>query len=420
MPSSRSPEQQPDGSSYPPATAELTIEEITSAEQLKSIAPIWDSLLAQSARPEIYLTYEWMSTWWQCFRDESRHLKVLLVRESGQPVGIAPLMLTNEHLLGLRVRTVAFLTTRRFADAPTNFSASLDFITVPSRSAEVLHAVMTYLTRGGHDWDFVRLHPIPGSSATIQELTRLSDDFGLSCFSTEVIKNAYVFTGMPWEQHLNSLSKNFRKQLRAQERKLAALGPIEYELVTNPSDIDRAIEDMMNIERRSWKWNVGISINSVAFRNFYPEFARTAVKRGWLNLWLMHINGENIVYEFAVIYNGQAEILKGSFDNQYHHYSPGNQLAQKEFETYFGTARRIGLLWGDAAAKQRWQVTFEPHHEIHIFNTTLYARCLHALIARAHIYFVLRHVTDISRRLARKLHIRLRTSELTREDQVHT
>jgi CelD/BcsL family acetyltransferase involved in cellulose biosynthesis len=396
----------------------LTVEEISSPEQMSMLEPVWDSLLAQSARPELYLTYEWMSTWWRCFRDESRRLLILLVRDADRPVGIAPLMLTTDRLFGLRVRKVEFLTTMCYANAPTNCAATLDIITVPDRSAEVVRTVMTYLRSREHDWDFLRLHPIPQSSVTAGELSRCAETFGYRSYIAPVFQNAYIYTDRSWEEYRHSLSKNFKKQLRSQERKLAATGPISYELISDPAEIDRAIEEMMNIERRSWKWNIGVSINSTAYRNFYQEFARIAITRGWLNLWLMHLNAEIISYEYVVTFHGQAEVLKGSFDTRYQHFSPGNHLALKEYETYFGNARRIGLLWGGTFGKQRWHPTFEQHSEVFIFNKTIYGQILRGLIMRAYLCTIQRYITDIWHRIARKLHIRLRTSELTREDQI--
>lgn len=398
--------------------ADITVEEISSSDEFYALMPIWDDLLAQSVRHEIYMTHEWMSTWWRCFQDAGRQLLILLIREETTLIGIAPLMLTHTHPFGLRVRKVEFLSTMRFADSPMNCAATLDFIALPDRSVEVLRAVLTYLHGRESDWDILRFHPVPESSATSALIPALAEEFSYTSYRTVINENAYIYTGVPWEKYRRSLSRNFKKQLRMQERKLAEFGQIGYEIISTSDEVNRAFGEIMEIERQSWKWNVGVSINSIAYRNFYQEFAKLAGKKGWLNLWLMHLSGKNISYEYAVNCNGQVELLKGSFDHRYRQYSPGNHLALKEYETYFGSTRRIGLLWGETDGKKRWHPILEPHMEIFVFNKTVYTRTLGFCVKRLHICVGYRFLIDIWHRFARKLHLRLRCSELTREDQL--
>ena len=79
---------------------------ISESEDFESLSEVWDGLLRNSGdNNPIYLTHEWLSTWWKHF-GEGKKLNVLLVEEEGQPIGIVPLMRTEYRIGPLKIRTL--------------------------------------------------------------------------------------------------------------------------------------------------------------------------------------------------------------------------------------------------------------------------------------------------------------------------
>ena len=77
-----------------------TIRVVTETEELESLARVWDSLLPKCRDDNsIYLTHEWLSTWWKHF-GERKKLNILLIEKGRQVIGIVPLMKT-EYRIGL-------------------------------------------------------------------------------------------------------------------------------------------------------------------------------------------------------------------------------------------------------------------------------------------------------------------------------
>ncbi len=73
---------------------------ISESNEFESLSEVWDSLLRKSGdNNPIYLTHEWLLTWWKHF-GEGKKLNVLLIEKEGQPIGIVPLMRT-EYRIGL-------------------------------------------------------------------------------------------------------------------------------------------------------------------------------------------------------------------------------------------------------------------------------------------------------------------------------
>ncbi len=69
----------------------LTIEEITTQEDFIKLAPQWNLLLKESAADTIFLTWEWVSNWWNVY-GEDKKLRIMAVRDDTKGlVAIAPM-----------------------------------------------------------------------------------------------------------------------------------------------------------------------------------------------------------------------------------------------------------------------------------------------------------------------------------------
>src|SRR5437867_20023 len=62
-------------------TMGLSIDRISTDIEFTALKEEWNSLLTESGSNEISLTWEWLYTWWKVFRDDSRRLLILAVRD---------------------------------------------------------------------------------------------------------------------------------------------------------------------------------------------------------------------------------------------------------------------------------------------------------------------------------------------------
>lgn len=61
----------------------------TRAEDLEGLRPYWDELLVASGHPTPFVSWEWLSTWWNYFGMGTLH--IITVWDEGKMVGLAPL-----------------------------------------------------------------------------------------------------------------------------------------------------------------------------------------------------------------------------------------------------------------------------------------------------------------------------------------
>src|SRR5690349_7069594 len=114
----------------------LSVREIGSEAALETLASTWNRLLNQTSHPSLYLTYEWITTWWRCHQGPGRVLRVLVVSDGDAPVAIAPLVGVRRTFSGIPCDALELLSMAAYPDHPTACAGRLDVI-APARQEEV-------------------------------------------------------------------------------------------------------------------------------------------------------------------------------------------------------------------------------------------------------------------------------------------
>ncbi len=98
--------------------------------------------------------------------------------------------------------------------------------------------------------------------------------------------------GSSWEDFLASRSRNFREQVRRKEHRLVA----EHGLTFRLSDAPHLSDDLDTLFRlHAARWGEQTTgVFDADQGMFQRDFAETALRRGWLRLWIAEIAGEQV------------------------------------------------------------------------------------------------------------------------------
>jgi len=136
----------------------ITVRRIAVSE-FRSIAEEWDAFLEASTNNTIFLTYEWLISWWDAFETQSRSFYFLVVRDAGNGiVGAFPLQVVT-----LRVGRCLPLKLLLFLGRGWNDQKVVDYNTfmmppvLPGLEGQVYGAVAAYLASHGDEWDLCAL-----------------------------------------------------------------------------------------------------------------------------------------------------------------------------------------------------------------------------------------------------------------------
>src|SRR4051812_48666579 len=145
----------------------LSLELLNTETQFSQVHAEWTELLAHSSSDCVFLTWEWLHTWWKHLAG-ARRLHILLVRHGSQLVAIAPLPSRSPALAKLSgVLALEFLGTGSVG------SDSLDIFARHGHEDESIRALADYLQRGHF---VVELRQLPEHGSLAKRLAAILQD----------------------------------------------------------------------------------------------------------------------------------------------------------------------------------------------------------------------------------------------------
>src|SRR5713101_2668107 len=84
----------------PPEADALDVDRIEDPAAFEGLRAEWDALMEVSPSTSLFMTWEWLSTWW-AHLSEGRRLCLITMRRHGRLVAIAPFMVSPPRLTRL-------------------------------------------------------------------------------------------------------------------------------------------------------------------------------------------------------------------------------------------------------------------------------------------------------------------------------
>ena len=326
----------------------ITIEKINSTEAFKNLKKEWNCLLEQSQAQSVFLTWEWLYTWWEHFGAD-KTLYVLLARESGEIVGIAPLMLTSVKRLGLKFRML-----RNLGMPDTDVAGLI----VKDDRPEVVNLFCQEIQNASRQWDVFELGEFANTSLDPQGIIQW---FPKSNYFNRLMPKQHTFisTSGHWEEYYKTLSKHHRRSLRRKERVLQE----EH----NGTEYQRFNHGNVRPEH----YNIIFKINSKAhfselyatekLRDFHLALAKPDVLQHAVDLSFFLVNNVPIAFDYGFLHNHVYEAWRGAYLPGCSEYSPGSLLFIKLLQHNFSSGYSgVDLLRGEHDYKKRWRGYDQP------------------------------------------------------------
>ena len=86
----------------------VRIIEINNEQDFTSLKKIWINLVNLYEINNIFLTWEWISTWWKYFGDK-KELCIILIEDKNEIVFVAPLMKSSFFIDKLNMNKIEFI-----------------------------------------------------------------------------------------------------------------------------------------------------------------------------------------------------------------------------------------------------------------------------------------------------------------------
>jgi CelD/BcsL family acetyltransferase involved in cellulose biosynthesis len=349
--------------------ADAAIEIVSAFDRFVELEADWNDAVERAQVTHPFLTHEWFRTWWECF-GAGRSLHIVIARQDGQIVAIAPLMRERTHTYGVPARTLDLL--------HNDHTPRADFIIAGPRD-EAYRAIWQALQKTADEWDILQLSRLPEDSPTRAIVERLA---GAGRCSTGVWRgdvSPYLTLTGTWDSYLASLSAKFRSNLRNRLSRLAKIGEPALEVLDDPGAIEQAREDAIRLEASGWKAQAGTSIRSdAALERFYTRLAERATARGWLRLLFLTAGGRRIATSYGSCYRGRLFLFKTGYDPDYATCAPFKLLTSFAIQAAYEEGLTEIDFLGDAEPwKLEWTRASRAHEWLYVFSSTRRAQLLH-------------------------------------------
>jgi len=325
----------------------------------------WQAL-AKSGGFNPTLAPRWLSITVAALCPDDSQVELLIRREpSGIVSAILPYFMSSKRMLGIRVSVLQ--------PGSNLMSYHADVIAMAG-----VEEVLETLLRQASDWDVFHFANVPLESAVASALHALAPRFGSWLQVIEGDESPYLAINGTWASYFGSRSKKFRYKHR-QRREL-----FDNDLVfalrwfNGPGEVERLLADMLAVEQRSWKSEVGLSI---AGRELELEYHRRLLpvlaQDGALLANVLYRAERPIAYSLCCRCHGWIGHLKTSFDQEFASLSPGGYVIDASVERAFDLEAREFDFLGDAAShKLAWTATTRKHGDFFLFGRTWKGRMI--------------------------------------------
>src|SRR5574341_2081974 len=127
----------------------FSVERLDDEAHLQKISEDWCRLVTESDVDSLFVTWEWLSTWWRHFGSDGQ-LYTLCVRDADRNlIGLAPLRIVRRRFAGgAGLRVLEWL-----GSGSPVWSDALDLVSRRGSERDVAKAVGTYLLQQRSEWD---------------------------------------------------------------------------------------------------------------------------------------------------------------------------------------------------------------------------------------------------------------------------
>ena len=296
----------------------LRVEEVDAAGGLGRYRAEWEGLAARAPGAEVFETYPWITAWLETYWKDGP-LAFLFVRSGDELVGLAPLLDDREGRIGCPHSLVT----------PVNPHARRCSLLAAADPGPVVAAILGHLqhTRRGAR---LRLRCCDAASPLVEALE------GHRSLTRRKASTLIIRLDGGWESYLASRSRHFRHELARKARRLETEWNAKWISVDDAGGAERAMTDVLRIERNSWKDREGTSlVSEPGAAAFYSRIARTCAPLGWLRVELLYLDGEPVAHLLGLVHRGTYYALKTSYDEAYRAWSPGVTLFQHAIRRAF-------------------------------------------------------------------------------------
>lgn len=294
----------------------LKVQTIEDPDGFEGLAGEWTELLRASAANSLFMTWEWLWTWWKHLA-EGRRLFLITVRRGGELAAIAPFVLRSWNLAGvIPCRSLEFLGTGSVG------SDYLDLIIRRGEESDVCRLLADYLE---NERLMVLLNQLNRQSSLAAGLAAELQARGWGGSEAKINVCPFInLSGHTWPSYLASLGPEHRYNFQRRLKNLTKQANVEFKSVRSEEQRRKALANLIALHHQRWQDRGGSDgLHKPSLLAFHEELSRLALERDWLRLFLLLVDGQPAASLYGFRYHRTFYFYQSGFDPRYSKHSVG-------------------------------------------------------------------------------------------------
>lgn len=356
------------------STPAITLLVLQGLDGLITLRDAWATLAQTLPDGRFHHQYAWYLSYLRHLEQDPSAVHFFSFFRNGRPVAIFPLRWSRGKVSGIKLR---------LWELPVHPHMDLcDALVAPDEDGAALFPDLldALRRRTGYPWDAVHLPKLLDDAIALRAL------LAAALPRVRIVRTgqSLYFPCHDMAAATHRSSKEFKRNLRRQRRKLEQRGCIEVSLVEAREMLDEAFSDLLNVEASGWKGEGGRGSAIYLHQHlidFYHDLIAESAAGIRCSINLLKLDGKAIAAQYCLICGERANLLKIGYDEAFSAEAPGQQLLHDVLERYCSSASitELSLVTGPAWAIGRWNPEAHDVWSAHVFNLTPRALAAYAL-----------------------------------------
>lgn len=345
----------------------ITTEMHRSLEAIDSLVPDWNRLFAAGA-VDPSLGSGWSKAMLRNHLAGSSEWFITVVRDAGRVVAIVPWMYVRARLLGCVVTTLQPVQQL----SGTHGGLLLE----PANAAAVEGCIASVREL---PWDLLRVSRLLEADASTDRI-EAGLRTQLPCHARLDEPSYHLTLPDSYGGYLQARSGKFRNYLKRAEKKLGSLGACSLER-TSPGHELAAFEELLAIERASWKHAHGTAITAVPHQTgFYRDLICGVDRAASVHLTFLRLDGVAVAYNLGLLAGDCYYYLKTSYREEHRPHGAASVARARLIEQLIrDNVRTLDFAGEPYEWEQQWANEVRWHRSLVAYNRTPMGRLLRVL-----------------------------------------
>lgn len=333
----------------------LQVQTLTQLEEFDALEDEWRVLSAQCPTSSVFNSWDWQRHWWRVY-GASHDLAIITLRNSEQLQMILPLYIGQTRALKIAaVRELRMLGTG--GDTSPDYLGPLYRADTDASAFNTLCEALDQLA----NWDVARLRDLHAHPAFCKALAARFGE------PRECARIRFINLPNSFDDYLQTLSSNQRKQVRRRRRRFEELGNTRFYRWPAERAIDEAFDSLVTLHTKRWQDTADAgSFDTPEYLDFHKSIMQALHTRDALRLYCLELNGAMIAMEYSYKWNNAVYSFQCGYDPDHSELRPGQLLLNYSIENAISEGLgQYDMLKGDydyklsAAKEQRATRSFE-------------------------------------------------------------